>query len=160
MGAKVWKLGKQWAGVSARGKRVVKPTKAAARSAVGLSKSRASRPKTKTKRSVRKTARRKRGRRRNFKIPIATVAGFLGGALRKAPSGRSLVDDLMQGNLNNAVLDAREIFAGIDSQGKFHWDWVTTTYTPMIVGALVSKFVGGPPLNLNRKLAKVPFIKI
>lgn len=45
--AKVWKLGKKWAGISAQGKRVVKDTKEAARLAVGLT----SKSKSTTKKS-------------------------------------------------------------------------------------------------------------
>ena len=61
----------------------------------------------------------------------------------------------MNGDINALLYDAREKFAGIDSNGKFQSSWVIQTYTPMIIGGLVSKFVG--PL-VNRHLDKIPIV--
>jgi len=72
-----------------------------------------------------------------------------------APSGRSLIQDAMEGDFEGLLYDAREKFAGIDNQGKFHFEWLAQTYTPIIIGGLVSKFAGK---FINPHLRKVPLI--
>ena len=116
--------------------------------------------KPKSKRSVRKTAKKRRRRKRSMKIPLATVAGIIAGICRRAPSGRTIPQDIIKGDIDAALYDAKEIFTGFDLYGKFRPEWLVETYGPMIVGALISKFVGGWPINLNRKLKDIPFIKI
>lgn len=101
----------------------------------------------------------KRRRKTNRKISIATVFGIAAGVMRKAPSGRNLVDDITKGDFNAFAYDAREIFAGIDNNGHFRWDWLVQTYGPMVAGAMISKVVGGK-LGVNRHLERIPYIKI
>ena len=66
----------------------------------------------------------------------------------------------MAGKWDDVAYNMREKLAGVDAEGKFHLDWVIQGWLPTIAGGLVSKFVGGWPLNLNRKLKDIPFIKI
>lgn len=130
--------------------------------------SRSSNPRPKKARKVkRKMARRRYYRTRSRKkksmtIPLAPVMGVLAGALRTAPSGSNIVENIMTGDFAGLAYNARELFAGIDNTGAFRPEWLLQTYGPMAVGALIHKFVGGSPLNLNRMLAAagVPFIRI
>jgi len=111
----------------------------------------------------RSMARRKRRRgKRKFTIPLAPTMAIAGQFARPAPSGRNLIGDLMDGSILNFVYDAREIFAGIDNTGAFRPDWLMSTYGPIVAAMLVHKFIGGPPLNLNRMLAQagVPIVRI
>lgn len=108
------------------------------------------------------TSRRRKG---SFKIPLATVAGLLGGvALAKhpwaGPGGTTFVNKLMLQDWTGAFNDIGPAFTGFTPDGKFHFETILSTYGPMVAGALISKFVGGSPIGLNRKIAKIPFIKI
>lgn len=107
----------------------------------------------------RKTGGRKTAR--NFKIPLAVLGGVVGGVGRRAPSGRTLLGDVVDGNWDNLMYDAREILAGIDAGGKFRPEWIVATYLPMIIGGLVHKYVGGRAgLNINQYLRGIPLISI
>jgi hypothetical protein len=108
-------------------------------------------------------ARRKRSRRkRGITLPLATIIPVAAAFAKPSPRGDSVLNDLLEGRVNDALYDAREVFAGVDANGKFRPEWLVSTYGPMIVGAMISKFVGGSPLNLNRRLAAagVPIIRI
>lgn len=89
------------------------------------------------------------------KIPLATVGGLIGTLFATTGAGRSVGSDLINGDFNNLAYDAKEQFACIDSNGKFYMDQAIRTYAPVIVGALISRFVG--PL-VNRKFNSIPFI--
>jgi len=55
------------------------------------------------------------------------------------------------------------IYTGYNAiEGQFQWGMLKRGLLPLVIGCLVHKFVGGPPLNLNRTLAaaNVPFIRI
>jgi hypothetical protein len=123
-----------------------------------------SRPKKTTKRRRNPSmARRRRSRKsRSLTIPLATVIPVVAAFAKPSPRGDSVLNDLLEGRLNDALYDAREVFAGVDANGQFRPEWLVATYGPMVVGAMVSKFVGGKPLNINRKLAAagIPFIRI
>jgi len=69
--------------------------------------------------------------------------------------GRTILDDLKNGDFDALLYDAREKFAGIDSNGKFQLSWIVDTYTPVIVGGLVSKVAGR---FVNRYFDKIPVI--
>lgn len=107
-------------------------------------------------------ARRKKARRRKpkMKIPMATVGGLIGLLSTKGASNKSIIMAIQSGNINDIVYEMREKLTGIDANGVFQPAWLVESYSPVIVGALISKFVGGSPLNLNQKLKDVPFIKI
>lgn len=117
-------------------------------------------PKRKT---VRRMARRKRRRsKRSFTIPLAPTLAIAGQFVRAGESGWSVVDHLMAGNINGAISDARGIFTGIKNDGSFDPMMLIATYGPIVAAALIHKFVGGAPLNINRMLAQagVPIIRI
>lgn len=106
-----------------------------------------------------KKKKRKKGQPR---ISLAIVAPIIGNIVSPAPSGRTMLGDLMAGDWPSLVFDFAEKFGGIGSDGKLHIDWLVATYGPIAVGAVVHKYVGGAPLNLNKKLAQagIPFISI
>ena len=93
--------------------------------------------------------------KRKFTIPIAPIAGFLAG-----PATRSMITDAIAGNFDGALKNAGQIIGFWD--GKFYFEKLLENIGPMIVGVAVHKFVGGPPVNLNRMLANagVPVIRI
>jgi len=134
----------------------------------GQKSSKSSNPRPKKARKVKKVARRRsysRKRRRSSRkmtIPMGLVSGGLAMVGSANPSGKSIIQDAMEGNINMLLYDLRERFACIDMHGQFRPEWLIPHYGPLIVGALISKFVGGAPLNINRRLAaaKIPFIRI
>ncbi len=104
---------------------------------------------------------RKRGKRK-FTIPIAPIAGLLAGIAGPTAYGPSILERVIQGDYVDAARLAALQYTGLNVY--------TGAWTPMeargtialIIGALVHKFVGGAPLNLNRMLASanVPIIRI
>jgi len=88
-------------------------------------------------------------------IPLAPIAGMI-------PMVSGAATAAMQGDWEMALKHLQWKTIGIDSQGKFHADQMVQNMIPLVAGLLVHKFVGGPPLNLNRMLARarVPFIRI
>lgn len=100
-------------------------------------------------------SRKKRRRTKSKRIPLAATIAAISTFTTPCPSGRSLLQDAMEGNIDNLMYDAREKFAGIDNEGKFRPEWVIQTYTPIIVGGLVSKFAGK---WVNKYFNKIPFI--
>lgn len=88
-------------------------------------------------------------------IPLAPIVGLLAGM-------KTAIPPLMAGDLDKAIGEVTYSYVGIDGAGRFSWAGLQRGLVPLIIGLLVHKFVGGPPLNLNRVLAraKVPFIRI
>lgn len=99
----------------------------------------------------RKNYRRKRG---GMKIPVATVAGFAPGI---ANLSRAYTDKIhgQESGLGNLTVEASRIYLGIDSRiganPKFNWGWMWEGTFPIIIGAMVSKFLGR---LVNPKLAR------
>ena len=112
---------------------------------------------SKVTRSYTKVARRKGRRRgsRKFTIPIAPIVGLAAGLAGP-------IKDLMDGEVEFAVNKLKYSYLGLDTENKFKPEALMSGLAPLIVGGLVHKFVGGPPLNLNRMLAQanVPIIRI
>lgn len=104
--------------------------------------------------------RKKRRRSNSLKVPIATVGGLLGTLSVKGASNRSLIDAMVSMDMEAVAYEAREKLAGVDADGQFHPQWLLQSYGPLVVGAMISKFVDGRPLNLNQKLRDIPFIKL
>jgi hypothetical protein len=131
----------------------------AKRAAAGGSSSKKTRKSVKstvTKR--RNTVPRRKGRRRGsrkFTIPIAPIVGLAAGLAGP-------IKDLMDGEVEFAVNKLKYSYLGLDTENKFKPEALMSGLAPLIVGGLVHKFVGGPPLNLNRMLAQanVPIIRI
>ena len=115
---------------------------------------------SKPKRRVKRTARRKRRRgKRNMTIPLAPIAG-IGFAL--AGGQYPPLEAAMAGNYEAALIRLAERFCGVGRPGVFEPHKLAQGLFPVIMGLLVHKFVGGPPLNANRMLAAagVPLIRI
>lgn len=114
----------------------------------------------KIKKTVRRVSLPRRNRKRNgkrkFTIPIAPIAGIIA-----APATQQIAKYAMAGNFEQ-VLKTVPNYIGFWSDGSFHWDYLVKNVGAMAAGALVHKFVGGAPLNLNKTLANagVPFIRI
>ena len=98
--------------------------------------------------------RRKRGKRK-FTIPIAPIIGLGVGLAGPAK-------DLMDGNVEYAVNKLKYSYLGLTPDNQFKPEALLNGLVPLIAGVLVHKFVGGPPLNVNRMLARanVPIIRI
>lgn len=108
-------------------------------------------------RRVKKMAKKKRSRRYTMTIPIAPIIG-LGVGLAEP-----LSNAIFKGEWDTSLNHLGAIYTGYNAMaGEFQPDMLKKGLFPLILGALVHKFVGGPPLNVNRMLAraKVPFIRI
>jgi len=154
--AKVWKMGDKYAGISARGKRVVKNTKAAAEKAVGITgkKSKSSKKVVKTRKKVRKTAKKKTKRRYSMTIPLAPVLGLAAPLVHSIPWFKQ---DIVSGfnDLSASIL-------GYDFKAaQFDWNTMKRGLVPIVLGLLVHKFIGGK-LGVNRMLgrAKIPLLRL
>jgi len=88
-------------------------------------------------------------------IPLAPIMGLL-------PMVNRGITAAMAGDLPTAMTHLTYDTIGVDGAGVFHGDKLISNILPLVAGLLVHKFVGGPPLNLNRILAnaKIPFIRI
>jgi len=98
----------------------------------------------------------RRRKKRAFTLPIAPIAGFMG-----APATREIIKAIMAGNLETALYYLPN-YVGVWNDGTFHAETLAANVVPMAIGALVHKYVGGAPLNLNRTLAQagVPVIRL
>jgi len=96
-----------------------------------------------------------KGRAKKMTIPIGPVAGILG-----APAVGYAIGDIMRGDVNQALNNVKSI-VGITPSGTFDLGLVKVNMTPVIVGLLAHKFIGGT-LGVNRALgaAHVPLIRI
>ena len=125
-------------------------------------KSKGSTPRTsKTSRKVKKVARRRYSRKRSRRsggmtIPLAPIAGLAAGLA--VP-----IDYALSGDYKGAMNILSENYTGYNFyQGMWEPEKLKRGLLPLIIGALVHKFVGGSPLNVNKMLAaaKVPFVRI
>jgi len=114
----------------------------------------------KTKQTVRRktrVARRKKRRRsRSMTIPLAPVLGLFAGLANPIQLG-------MAGQLDLAITDATFNYTGFNrNTGQFDIGGLARGMGPLILGLMVHKFVGGPPLNANKMLAaaRVPVLRI
>jgi len=100
-------------------------------------------------------AKKKKRRSRKFTIPLAPIAGVVA-----SPALRSAVTDAIGGNFDGALQNLGQIIGYYN--GQFYFNKLVENVGPMVAGLLVHKFVGGPPLNLNRTIANagVPIIRI
>ena len=118
-------------------------------------KKKGSRKKSSKKRSVSRMPKKKRRYSRKMTIPLAPLMGVI-------PMVQKPIEALVQGNFNEAVERAKWNILGINRENQFVPQKFIANITPLIIGLLVHKFVGGSPLNLNRTLArhKIPIIRI
>lgn len=98
----------------------------------------------------------KRRYKRSMTIPLAPIIGFLG-----TPAVTNAIPHFMQGNWEEGFHYMKNL-VGLWRDGSFHFDTLISNMTPIIIGLLAHKFIGGSPLNLNRTLArhKIPLIRI
>jgi len=104
----------------------------------------------------RKMTRRKSRRRGGMTIPLAPIVGLVAGL---APT----IKEAMAGNIDAAIHEAAWAYTGYDTyDSTFNPERLRYGLLPLVIGLLVHKFVGGPPLNFNRLLAraKIPFLRI
>jgi hypothetical protein len=102
------------------------------------------------------TRRKRRRGSRKMTIPIAPIAGLIAGLAEPAVIA-------MTGDFATAADKLVGKYTGYSmAQKTWRLEWAMEGLTPLILGALVHKFVGGPPLNINGMLAraKVPLIRI
>jgi len=134
-------------------------------------KTRKSNPRPKKARKVtkkvarRRYSRKKSRRSRKFTVPLAPVLGIMGGLVSPSTwsGGNSVLGQLMKGEIEDAGKIALYHYLGVNSYtGGFEIDGLKTGLVPLIMGALVHKFVGGSPLNVNRMLAaaNVPLLRV
>jgi hypothetical protein len=112
--------------------------------------------KPKTKRRIFSMARRKKRRSRgSVKLPIGVLAGL--GVGMAEPIGKAL-----QGRWKEVGDDLSYRYIGYNANSKqFDINGLKQGLLPLIIGALVSRYVGGRSgLNLNQYLRGVPLIKI
>lgn len=132
--AKVWKLGKKWAGISARGKRVVKDTKDAARTAVGLSKSSSKKSKTSRKNTTKNKGGNRMGKGKSTTrtlFKLLRIGSLAGSAIYHA--ARS---DL---TAKNKFIGAFRTYTAYDmSSGKFDAGSLLQGYGPYAVTCAVT----------------------
>lgn len=97
----------------------------------------------------------KKKAKRKFTLPLAPIIGLLAGV---APA----IGPAMAGDIDGAVNVLKYNYLGITHDNRFDANGLKKGLLPLIVGALVHKFVGGPPLNVNRMLAaaNVPVLRI
>lgn len=120
-----------------------------------------SRVKKYTKTSKKTTRRRKKLAKKNkrgprkFTIPLAPVIGLLAGVV---PAVGPALDGDYEGAMNKLKFN----YLGLSHDNQFRPEGLLAGLVPLIVGALVHKFVGGAPLNVNRMLAaaNVPVLRI
>lgn len=94
-------------------------------------------------------------RRRGHKIHIAPTIAIASTVITPCPSGRTIMQDITNGDWEGLLYDAREKYAGIDNTGKLQFSWLLQTYLPIVTAGLVSKFAGK---FVNHHFDKIPFI--
>jgi hypothetical protein len=100
---------------------------------------------------------RARRRRKSTRLPILPTVALAYQFFRKAPSGRTIVEDIQKTDFNAAIYDVKEIFLGIDAQNNLRPDWLMNTYAP-IIGAAIGSIVLDK-IGVNRRIVeKVPII--
>lgn len=89
-------------------------------------------------------------------IPLAPMAGLAAGLADPVIAA-------LNGDYPRVALTLVSNYTGYDiSQNKWNPAALLKGVAPLVAGLLVHKFIGGPPLNLNKVLAnaRVPFIRI
>ena len=109
---------------------------------------------------VKKMTKKKRRRNNSITVPLAIIAPLAAGLAE--PISNMVFNptpETITGSLNHIGV----IYTGYNAvEGSFQPEMLNRGLLPLIIGAIVHKFVGGAPLNVNRMLAraKVPFIRI
>jgi len=100
----------------------------------------------------------KKKKKASFKLPLATVLGLAAGFV--GPGGDSPIEYGIKGDYRSAIVRLVKSYVGYDANtGKLDLGQMASGTLPLIIGCLVSQFVGGWPLNVNRRI-RLPLIKI
>lgn len=94
--------------------------------------------------------------RRDKRVSALTVGGFLSNFVKQGYAGGTMLENIQNQNWNGLQYNAREIFLGIDSNGKLRLDYLFNTYSRPIAGFILSKIM--TKLGVNRELKKLPFV--
>lgn len=89
-------------------------------------------------------------------VPIALVGGLAAGVAEPASMA-------FGGDVQGAARVLIHNYTGFETDtGNFNAAHLANGLLPLVLGALIHKFVGGRPLNVNAALARanVPFIRI
>ena len=116
----------------------------ATKSKAKKSKSRKATSKTKPRKRKYKMTRRKKSRKKNFKVPLATVLGLAAGFV--GPVGDAPIGWLRKGDYRSCVVRLAKSYTGYDANtGRWEPRLMASGVLPLVIGAMVSKFVGGQP---------------
>jgi hypothetical protein len=100
--------------------------------------------------------RRRRGGSRKFTLPLAPIAGLAAGLWQP-------IEFAMKGDWFSAAETLGTAYTGYSiQQNNWEAQRLLRGLVPLMIGGIVHKFVGGPPLNINKMLARagVPVIRI
>lgn len=93
---------------------------------------------------------------RKLSLPLALIAGVGAGVAQP-------IQFMMAGDIEGGLNRLTKNYTGYNPRdGSFDIMNLTGGLVPLILGALVHKYVGGYPLNVNRALANagVPILRI
>ena len=103
------------------------------------------------------TKKKKKRAARKFTIPLAPVAAII--AIVAKPAQLAI-----DGNYEEAAAELSARVVGFNFQsGELDLMYAAKNcWLPLVIGGAIHKFIGGPPLNVNRMLASanVPVIRI
>lgn len=94
--------------------------------------------------------------KRKLTIPVALVAGVAAGMADP-------IRKIMEGDVPGGISWMVSNYTGINTEtGGFSINALSRGLVPLLMGAIVHKYVGGAPLNVNRALAAagVPILRI
>ena len=114
------------------------------------------RPMKKARKVYKKLAKRRRRRNNKITIPLAPIIGIAAGVAE--PLGY-----IIGGNVSTGMEYLKRNYLGLTGpNNEFKIENLMHGLFPLVMGALIHKYVGGAPLNLNRMLASanVPFVRI
>lgn len=74
---------------------------------------------------------------------LPVIAGASSPFVKKLPSGRRMAmsGQHYMNNWGDLLYDLKELFTGMDDNGKFHGDWLISTYLPVFTGIGASRLV-------------------
>lgn len=122
----------------------------------------ATRAVAKRRRTVTRYVRRGYRRASKMTLPIALIAGVIPGLSRM---WTHFTNPGLHGQPNGFAamgVEAGRIYLGLDTRtGQFNMAWMSLGTGPVLLGAIVHKFIGGT-LGVNRMLArtKIPLLRL
>lgn len=105
--------------------------------------------------------RRKKSRSsRKLTIPISLAAPVIVTFTKRMPSGRSMYDDVMKGDLKALGYDLTEMIGIEAPSGKFNMEYLMGTIWPFIGGFVLHKAANYLGINRWMSRNKIPLIRI